>query len=109
MCAPYFSKGTDVLISLVGFMVIAAVVGLSIVVAFRSYFRSVTVLEEKLQSTSFDTVRSMCCECGHLDTFGNTLLCDREALKFLSDKQVFSEIRATLQILHGENRMSHLG
>jgi len=75
------SGGTDVLISLVGCMVIASVLGLSIVVAFRSYFRSVTLLEEKLQRTSFDTVRSVCCECGHSDAFGNTLVCDREALK----------------------------
>lgn len=84
ICSPTFHpKGTDVLISLVGCMVIASVLGLSIVVAFRSYFRSVTLLEEKLQRTSFDTVRSVCCECGHSDAFGNTLVCDREALKFL--------------------------
>eukprot|EP00434_Breviolum_minutum_P009954 symbB.v1.2.008774.t1/scaffold549.1/size255684/15 len=75
------SGGTDILISLVGCMVLASVLGLSIVVAFRSYFRSVALLEQKLQRTSFDTVRSMCCQCGHLDASGNTLVCDREALK----------------------------
>lgn len=102
ICIPTFHpKGTDILISLVGCMVLASVLGLSIVVAFRSYFRSVALLEQKLQRTSFDTVHSMCCQCGHLDASGNTLVCDREALKFLSGRNVLSKL-ATLQIVHGE-------
>ena len=36
-------------------------------------------LEEKLNCTSFDSVRSACCDAKHVDQQGNQLLCDREA------------------------------
>lgn len=38
-------------------------------------------LEEKLNCTSFDSVRSACCDAQHVDEQGNQLLCDREAAR----------------------------
>lgn len=57
-----------------------AMSGFWAIVAFRGYFSAVEILEEKLNCTSFDSVRSACCDTQHVDEHGNQLLCDREVL-----------------------------
>ena len=66
---------------LVGFMGCGFAVGFWALTAFRRFFRSVDVLEDKLGRTNFDTVRSACCDSQHVSPQGNPMLCDREVLK----------------------------
>ena len=51
------------------------------VVTFRRYFESVEVCSQKLRSTSFETVRSACCEKKHSNSQGRDMICDREVVK----------------------------
>jgi len=64
-----------------GLLVFGALVGFFALMAFRGYFHSVDVLDEKLGSASFDKVICHCCECNHLSETGQRIECDREVLK----------------------------
>eukprot|EP00438_Fugacium_kawagutii_P021616 Skav212200 [mRNA] locus=scaffold754:684013:685305:+ [translate_table: standard] len=69
--------GLVFLIPLVGLMFFGGVVGVFALATFRAYFRSVQILEEKLRSKTFDTVRSSCCEINHINSSGRPVPCDR--------------------------------
>ena len=51
------------------------------VVTFRRYFESVEACSEKLRASSFETVRSACCEKNHSNSQGRDMICDREVVK----------------------------
>eukprot|EP00913_Durusdinium_trenchii_P020706 g19447.t1 len=54
--------------------------GYVLMIAFRSYFRSVEELKEKLQKVSCRTARCSCCDSGH-DIGGVNVLCDRKIVQ----------------------------
>ena len=66
---------------------IAAVLLVGLVVAYpavstlRNYFRDLDVMKQQLQSISFDTTRSACCDQDHVSPTGTQLLCDRKIVK----------------------------
>eukprot|EP00438_Fugacium_kawagutii_P017553 Skav228541 [mRNA] locus=scaffold1887:346595:348247:+ [translate_table: standard] len=74
-------KGLVVLIPLLGLLVFGTLGGFFAVMAFRAYFRSVQLLEKKLLSRSFDTVRSSCCDMDHVGADGRPIICDREVVE----------------------------
>lgn len=74
-------EGFASLVPFIGLLSFGALVGFFALMAFRGYFHSVDILEEKLGSTSFDQVTCHCCECNHLSETGQRLECDREVLK----------------------------
>eukprot|EP00438_Fugacium_kawagutii_P015666 Skav208590 [mRNA] locus=scaffold3152:313046:316194:- [translate_table: standard] len=86
----------------IGMLVTSSVAGYCALVTFRAYFHSVQVLEETLRWTTFDTVRSSCCERNHVDRHGYRMLCDREFVKqcvtlWFGSTQAFEEtIRSEL-------------
>lgn len=49
--------------------------------AFRSYFRSVDVLEDQLRTANLDEARCSCCDCGHVSQDGQSMICDRVVVK----------------------------
>ena len=69
------------LVPVSGLLVLGAVTGFSAIMAFRGYFHSLKILEKKLASTSFDEVRSFCCQQNHVDAAGCPIVCDREMVK----------------------------
>eukprot|EP00438_Fugacium_kawagutii_P035007 Skav208023 [mRNA] locus=scaffold2714:347645:349180:- [translate_table: standard] len=73
--------GFAFLIPIVGLMVFGGVVGVFAVATFRAYFYSVQILEEKLRSKTFDTVKSSCCEMDHMNAHGRPILCDRHVVE----------------------------
>eukprot|EP00438_Fugacium_kawagutii_P005387 Skav219703 [mRNA] locus=scaffold5486:37341:39002:+ [translate_table: standard] len=74
-------KGLVVLIPLLGLLIFGSLGGFFAVMAFRAYFHSVQLLEEKLLSKSFDSVRSSCCDMGHVGANGRPIVCDREVVE----------------------------
>ena len=69
------------LVPVSGLLVLGTVTGFSAIMAFRGYFHSLKVLKKKLTSTSFDGVRSFCCQMNHVDAAGCPIVCDRDMVK----------------------------
>ena len=74
-------RGFSQLVPVIGLLAFGAVTGLGAFMAFRGYFHSLTVLDTKLKSISFEEVRSSCCERNHESAAGTPMLCDREVVK----------------------------
>ena len=74
-------RGFSELVPVIGLLAFGAVTGWGALMAFRGYFYSLTVLDKKLKSISFEEVRSSCCELNHVNTAGHPMLCDREVVK----------------------------
>ena len=81
MASSESGPSTHLIPRVLGVLSICCVVGLSALMAFRGYFRSLQVLDEKLKSTSFEKVQSACCQQNHVNCLGHPILCDREVVK----------------------------
>ena len=78
---PEGGAGFASLLPVIGFLACGGVTGWWALMAFRGYFHSLTVLDKKLTSISFEEVRSSCCELNHVNNAGHPMLCDREVVK----------------------------
>ena len=75
------NKRDHLLVGSAGFLASGAIVGFTAIMAFREYFHTVELLEQKLRNIRFNQMKSTCCQHRHVDATGNPLLCDREVIR----------------------------
>ena len=78
--APVHTELT-VIVPIAAVLLVGLVVAYPAVSTLRNYFRDLDVMKQQLQSISFDTTRSACCDQDHVSPTGTQLLCDRKIVK----------------------------
>eukprot|EP00435_Cladocopium_sp_Y103_P029665 s244_g7.t1 len=66
----------SILVCLFGFVVFYLAMS-----TLRRYFRDLDIMKQQLQSISFDTARSSCCDMNHVAPDGAPIICDRRIVK----------------------------